>query len=68
MRETKFRRNITGGGTVEPEQIYDHLQAACKLLENGNDHAIAAMVSHCMAMVNERYGVGSDHLDGSDNP
>lgn len=50
---------------MEPEQIYDHLQAACKLLEKGNDHAIAAMVSHCMAMVNERYGVGSDHLDGS---
>jgi hypothetical protein len=44
--------------------VYDMLQTACKTLESWNDHSIAAMVSQAMAMVQDRYGVGLDHLGG----
>ncbi|MBB4152571.1 hypothetical protein GGQ80_000447 [Sphingomonas jinjuensis] len=44
--------------------VYDMLQAACKTLESWSDHSIAAVVSQAMAMVQDRYGVGIDHLDG----
>lgn len=51
------------GEPDRPELAYDHLQRACRLLEEKGEHAIAAMVSHCMAMVHDRFGVGTDHLD-----
>ena len=55
--------NIGGDATA----VYDMLQAACKTLESWNDHSIAAIVSQAMAMVQDRYGVGIDHLGGG-NP
>lgn len=44
-------------------EIYAKLQDACRELEQAGDHAIAAMVSHSMAMIEAKYGIGTDHLD-----
>lgn len=51
----------------EPIAVYNMLQQACRQLESWHDHSIAAVVSQAMAMIQDRYGVGSDHL-GSGNP
>lgn len=48
---------------MEPAEIYALLQRACAALEAHGDYAIAAHLSHCMALVTARYGVGRDHLD-----
>lgn len=53
--------NLGGDATA----VYDMLQSACKTLEGWGDHSIAAVVSQAMAMVEDRYGVGTDHLSGS---
>ena len=42
--------------------VYQQLQAACKALETAGDHGIAACVSYAMSLVQEQYGVGTDHL------
>lgn len=49
-------------------RIYSLLQEACRALEAAGDHGIAAHVGHSMALIQEKYGVGQDHLDisGSD--
>ncbi len=44
-------------------RIYSLLQEACRALEQAGDHTIAAHVGHGMAMIEEKYGVGKDHLD-----
>ena len=44
-------------------RIYALLQEACSALETSEDHAIAAYVGFAMALVEEKYGVGHDHLD-----
>ena len=46
-------------------RIYSLLQEACRALEEAGDHGIAAHVGHSMALVQEKYGVGQDHLDMS---
>lgn len=47
--------------------VYDMLQNACKHLETWGDHSIAAVVSQAMAMVQDRYDVGIDHLNGNES-
>ncbi|WP_156348160.1 hypothetical protein [Sphingomonas sp. Leaf38] len=44
-------------------RVYALLQEACSALETSEDHAIAAYVGFAMALVEEKYGVGQDHLD-----
>lgn len=44
-------------------RIYALLQEACAALEMSEDHAIAAYVGFAMALVEEKYGVGHDHLE-----
>ncbi|MEG3161990.1 hypothetical protein U1763_15920 [Sphingomonas sp. LB2R24] len=44
-------------------RIYALLQEACAALEASEDHAIAAYVGFAMALVEEKYGVGHDHLE-----
>lgn len=44
-------------------RIYALLQEACAALETSEDHAIAAYVGFAMALVEEKYGVGHDHLE-----
>jgi len=51
---------------MDPLRIYSLLQDACRALEDAGDYAIAAHVGHSMALVQEKYGVGQDHLDLSD--
>jgi hypothetical protein len=51
---------------MDPLRIYSLLQEACRALEQAGDHGIAAHVGHSMALVQEKYGVGVDHLDVSD--
>jgi hypothetical protein len=51
------------GGDVSTAEIYATLQQVCRELEGAGDHAIAAMVSHSMAMIQAKYGVATDHLD-----
>ena len=36
---------------------------ACAALETSDDHAIAAYVGFAMSLVEEKYGVGHDHLE-----
>jgi hypothetical protein len=47
-------------------RTYELLQEACRALEPAGDHAIAAYVGVSMAMVEEKYLVGHDHLDPID--
>ena len=47
-------------------RTYDLLQEACRALEAAGDHAISAYVGVSMAMVQEKYRVGRDHLDPID--
>ena len=47
-------------------RVYSLLQAACRALEDAGEHAISAYVGLVMAMINEKYGVGQDHLDQTD--
>jgi len=44
-------------------RVYGLLQEACTALEATEDHAIAAYVGFAMALVEEKYGVGHDHLE-----
>ena len=44
-------------------RIYALLQEACAALETSDDHAIAAYVGFAMSLVEEKYGVGHDHLE-----
>jgi hypothetical protein len=46
-------------------RVYALLQEACSTLEKSEDHAIAAYVGFAMALVEEKYGVGHDHLDAA---
>lgn len=46
-------------------RVYSLLQEACLALETSEDHAIAAYVGFAMALVQDKYGVGQDHLDTS---
>ncbi len=36
------------------------------MLEDANDHAIAAHVGMGMALIQEKYGVGEDHMEHID--
>lgn len=47
-------------------RVYSLLQEACRALEDAGDHAIAAYVGLGMALVQEKYGVGQDHLGRAD--
>ncbi len=47
-------------------RTYTLLQEACRALEAAGDHAIAAYVGVSMAMVQEKYVVGRDHLEPID--
>ena len=49
---------------MDPLRIYALLQEACQSLEQSGDFAIAAHVGHSMALIEQKYGVGEDHLDG----
>ncbi|KQN28730.1 hypothetical protein ASE88_06780 [Sphingomonas sp. Leaf38] len=49
--------------TMIATRVYALLQEACSALETSEDHAIAAYVGFAMALVEEKYGVGQDHLD-----
>lgn len=51
---------------MNASRVYALLQEACRSLEEGEDHAIAAYVGLSMALVQEKYGVGQDHLDSTD--
>jgi hypothetical protein len=48
---------------MDPLRVYALLQEACQALEQMGDHAIAAHVGQSMALIEDRYGVGHDHLD-----
>lgn len=48
---------------MDASRVYALLQEACRMLEAADEYAISAFVGHSMAMVQERYGVGQDHLD-----
>ena len=56
-------RNAQTETQMDALRIYSLLQEACRALEQAGDHAIAAHVGHGMAMIEEKYGVGKDHLD-----
>lgn len=47
---------------MDASRVYALLQEACRMLEAADEYAISAFVGHGMAMVEERYGVGGDHL------
>jgi hypothetical protein len=49
-------------GLKEALSAFDKLQSACRLLEDGEQHDIAAVTSQAMAMLTERFGVGVDHI------
>jgi hypothetical protein len=48
---------------MDPLRVYVMLQEACRALEQMGDHAVAAHVGQSMALIEEKYGVGHDHLD-----
>lgn len=48
---------------MEPTDIYALMQRACIELEAIDEYAIAAHLSHCMAALSDRFGVGQDHLE-----
>lgn len=48
---------------MNPTHVYSVLQDACRALEASDDHAIAAYVGLAMALVQDKYGVGQDHLE-----
>lgn len=49
-------------GVNEVQSAFDNLQSACRLLESGGQHDVAAITSHAMALLIERFGVGVDHI------
>ena len=49
-------------GANEIMSAFDALQAACRILELNQAHDIAAVTSHAMALITERFGVGADHI------
>jgi hypothetical protein len=51
---------------LDAARVYALLQEACRALERSGDTAIVAHVGHCMALIQQAYGVGSDHLDPVD--
>lgn len=51
---------------MDAGRIYGLLQEACRALEDAGDHAISAYVGASMAMIQEKYAVGQDHLDPVD--
>lgn len=51
---------------MDAAEVYALLQSACRMLEESNDHAIAAYVGMSMALVHDKYGVGVDHLQDMD--
>jgi hypothetical protein len=55
--------SLQGDPTMAATRIYALLQEACAALEASEDHAIAAYVGFAMALVEEKYGVGHDHLE-----
>lgn len=44
------------------KSAFEALQAACRLLEDGDQHDVAAITSHAMALLTQRFGVGVDHM------
>lgn len=46
----------------ELQSAFEALQRACRLLETQNQHDIAAITSHAMALLTERFGIGVDHI------
>ena len=57
------QRQLEGGPGMAASRIYALLQEACAALETSDDHAIAAYVGFAMSLVEEKYGVGHDHLE-----
>lgn len=56
---------------MDAQRVYALLQQACMLLEDAGNYHIAAHVGQAMALVEERYAVGGDHLaerDGAPAP
>lgn len=51
---------------MDATRVYSNLQEACRALEDAGDYAIAAHVGLGMALIQEKYGVGQDHLDDAD--
>lgn len=49
-------------GLDEVKQAFDSLQSACRLLEKGGQHDVAAVTSHAMSLLSERFGVGVDYI------
>jgi hypothetical protein len=47
---------------MNASRVYALLQEACRTLEDAGDDAIAAYVGLGMALIEEKYGVGHDHL------
>ncbi len=45
-------------------QVYSMLQQACRALEEAGDYAIAAYVGQGMALIDEKYRLGHDLVDG----
>lgn len=42
-------------------RVYALLRDACRVLDDAEEHAIAAYVGLAMALVEEKYGVGRHH-------
>ena len=45
---------------MDAMRVYALLQQACRLLEEGEEHAIAAYVGHAMTLIDHRYRVAED--------
>lgn len=48
---------------MDAGRVYALLKQALRLLEEAEEHAIAAYVGHGMALVEARYGVNPDEAD-----
>lgn len=47
---------------MDAARAYALLQEACRMLEDAEEHAIAAYVGHSMTLVEARFAVDPDHL------
>lgn len=47
---------------LDAVRVYALLQEACRALEDADEHAISAYVGQSMAMIEQRFGIGIDHI------
>jgi uncharacterized membrane protein len=55
----RFAGLLRAGGMMDAVRVYSLLHEVCLELDQADEHAAAAYVDRAMALLRERYGVGT---------